>query len=314
MARVLVTGGAGFVGSHTVEALLEAGHEVTCVDNLRTGSEENLSSLAGHPGWRFFRQDLLDVANFHQVVRAAEPDIVLHLAGLVSVPESIANPGLNSELNVRAVEVMIDAVRMAGVRRVIFASSAAVYGESTAVPLDEDSPTRPVNPYGEAKMLGEALVLERGRALGFEAVCLRYFNAYGPRQHRDSPYSGVVSRFLERLRAGQPLVIFGDGRQTRDFIHVRDVARANVLAASAAEPLTGVFNICSGREIAVNDLAEALQRRFLSRLDPVFEPGRPGDVKRSAGNPARALATLGFAARIALGAGLSEFEGSAVAS
>jgi UDP-glucose 4-epimerase len=312
MARVLITGAAGFVGSHTAEALLAAGHEVAGIDNLRTGCEENISSFAGHPGWRFFRQDILDAENFHRVVREVAPDVVIHFAGLVSVPESIADPKLNFELNVRAVDVVIDAARLASARRVIFASSAAVYGDSTAVPLDEDSQTRPVNPYGEAKLKGEALVLERGGALGFEAVCLRYFNIYGPRQLRDSPYSGVVSRFLDRLRAGQPPVIFGDGRQTRDFIHVRDAARANVLAVGAQVPLTGVFNICSGREVAVNELAAILRRQFLSRLDPIYEPGRPGDVRRSAGNPARAREKLGFSSGIELAAGLSEFGGTPV--
>jgi UDP-glucose 4-epimerase len=310
MARVLLTGAAGFVGSHTAEALLAAGHEVAGIDNLRTGREENLGSFAGHPGWRFFRQDILDAGNFHRVVREVAPEVAVHFAGLVSVPESIADPKLNFELNVRAVHVVIDAARLAGVRRVILASSAAVYGESTMVPLDENSPTRPVNPYGEAKLKGEALVLEGGGASGFEAVCLRYFNIYGPRQLQDSPYSGVVSRFLDRLRAGQPLVIFGDGRQTRDFIHVRDVARANVLAVCAREPFTGVFNICSGREVAVNELAEILRRQFRSRLDPIYEPDRPGDIKRSAGDPVRARERLGFAAGIELAAGLGEFGGA----
>jgi len=308
MARVLVTGAAGFLGSHTVEALLAAGHEVTGIDNLRTGREENLSSFAGHPGWRFFRQDILDGENFLRVVREAAPDAVLHLAGLVSVPESIANPGLNFELNVRAVHVAIGAAHLAGARRVVFASSAAVYGDSTAVPLDEDSPARPLNPYGEAKLSGEAFVLERGRAMGFEPVCLRYFNIYGTRQRGDSPYSGVVSRFLDRLRAGEPPVIFGDGRQTRDFIHVRDAARAGVLAALAPVPLTGVFNVCSGREIAVNDLAAGLLRQFLSPLAPIHEAPRPGDVRRSAGNPARAREVLGFSVRVSMEEGLGEFQ------
>jgi UDP-glucose 4-epimerase len=306
MAKVLVTGAAGFVGSHTVEALLAAEHNVTGVDNLRTGREENLLSLAGHPNWTFIQQDILDEDNFHGIVRATAPDAVIHLAGLVSVPESIANPRLNFELNIRAVRVMIEAATKVAVPRVIFASSAAVYGDSVAVPFTEDSPTRPISPYGVAKLEGEAMILAAGRAKGFDAVCLRHFNIYGPRQRGDSPYSGVVSIFLERMCAGRPLVIFGDGLQTRDFIHVRDVAHANVLAVGAPAPLTGIFNICSGYEVAVNELAAALRLQFSSPLAPIFESGRPGDARRSAGSTARAREILGFSAGIAITAGLSE--------
>lgn len=280
---------------------------MTGIDNLRTGREENLILVAGIPAWRFVRQDILDAENFLRVVSAAAPDVILHLAGLVSVPESIANPGLNFELNVRAVNILIDAATMVGARRVIFASSAAVYGESTAVPFDEKSLTIPINPYGEGKLAGETLVLERGMAVGFDAICLRYFNIYGPRQRGDSPYSGVVSRFLEQLRAQEPMVIFGDGMQTRDFIHVRDVARANVLAVCAPAPLTGVFNICSGSEIAVRDLAIALLRQLGSSSTPVFRKPRPGDARRSAGCGAKAKAAFGFSASVAMTDGLSEF-------
>ena len=307
MAKVLVTGAAGFVGSHTVEGLLAAGHDVTGVDNLSTGREENLVLFAGHPRWRFVRQDILDVENFNQTVRTAKPDVILHLAALVSVPESIANLRLNFEQNIRAVHVVTDAAVKTGVRRLVFASSAAVYGESDALPFAEESPTRPLNPYGEAKLAGESLVLKQGREHGFEAVCLRYFNIYGPRQPGDSPYSGVVSRFLNRLRAAQPLLIFGDGLQTRDFIHVLDVARANVLAVGAPAPFKGVFNICTGREVAVNELAAALRSKFAAPPDPIFAPRQPMDVRRSAGSPARAREVFGFSARIALAAGLNEF-------
>ena len=309
MARVIITGGAGFLGSHTAEALLAEGHEVAGIDNMRTGREDNIASLAGRPNWRFFRRDILDVDNFHKVMLAVAPEVVIHLAALVSVPESIANPELNFELNVRAVRVVIDCASRCGVRRVIFASSAAVYDEFAGVPLDEDSPTRPLSPYGEAKLEGEAMVLEGGRAMGFEAVCLRYFNIYGPRQRGDSPYSGVLSRFLDRLRTGQPLVIFGDGRQTRDFIHVRDAARANALAVTAPASSIGVFNICSGREFAINDLAAALRQQFVSPPVSRFELARPGDIRRSAGNPARAKVKLGFSASIEINDGLNEFKG-----
>jgi UDP-glucose 4-epimerase len=313
MASVLVTGAAGFVGSHTVEALLAAGHHVTGIDNLRTGSEGNLGAVAGHPAWRFIRQDILDADDFRHAVRAAKPEIILHLAALVSLPESIADPRLHFDLNVRAVHIVVDAAAMAGVRRMIFASSAAVYGESDALPFDEESPTRPLNPYGEAKLAGESLVLGQGRARGSDAVCLRYFNVYGPRQPGDSPYSGVVSRFLDRLQAGRPPVIYGDGMQTRDFIHVRDVSRANAMAVGAPAPLTGVFNICSGRECAVGDLAALMMQEFMSPSAPVFEAARPGEARRSAGNGARAKAVLGFSAGIAMAAGLGELKGISIA-
>jgi len=308
MAKVLVTGAAGFVGSHTVEGLLEAGHEVTGVDNMSTGREENLASFAGHRHWRLIQQDILDVQSFFRSVGTAKPDVIVHLAALVSVRESMANPSLNFEQNIRAVQVVADAAAKAGVRRLIFASSAAVYGDSGEVPFAEESATRPLNPYGEAKLAGESLVLEQGRARGFEAVCLRYFNVYGPRQPGDSPYSGVVSRFIDRLRNGKPPLIFGDGKQTRDFIHVHDVARANVLAASIPVPLAGIFNICTGHELAIDELAAAFRRQFPSLLMPIYEPALAGEIKRSIGRPERARDILGFSAQIAVSTGLQEFQ------
>ena len=306
MLNVLVTGAAGFVGSHTIETLLANGHRVTGVDNLRTGRKRNLRSVSNYPGWQFYEQDILDAESFHRVGRKTAPEVILHLAALVSVQQSMLDPELNFELDVRATHIVTEAAHLVSVRRLVFASSAAVYGEARALPLDETSPTEPLSPYGAAKLAGEVLVLGAGKTYGFESVCLRYFNIYGARQRVDSRYGGVVGRILTRLQHSKAPVIFGDGRQTRDFIHVKDVARANALAIGSTLRRNGVCNICTGRGTSVNELVENLRRMYGSPPAPAFESPRPGEIRYSEGDPARAREWYDFAPRITLAEGLAE--------
>ncbi len=306
MTKILVTGAAGFIGSHTVDSLLASGHEVVGVDNLRTGCRENLKQAAASPRFDFQVMDITEVKTFTGLVRSQRPDVMIHLAGLVSVQDSRADPALNVRLNVGGTQAVIDAVIGASVPRMVFASSAAVYGDSDSFPLREDAPKQPLNPYGEAKLASEALLAGAARMHGFTAVSLRYFNVYGSRQAPDSPYSGVVSRFVDCCRRNQAPVIFGDGRQTRDFIHVRDVARANSQAALLPGMPSGDYNVASGHETSLLDLIALLRAMQPSLPMPKFSAAQPGDIRRSVGDPGRWCAVSGFAPQEKLGVGLLE--------
>ena len=306
MTKILVTGAAGFIGSHTVDSLLASGHEVVGVDNFRTGSRENLRQATASPRFDFQVMDITEVETFTGLVRSQRPDVMIHLAGLVSVQDSRADPALNVRLNVGGTQAVIDAVISASVPRVVFASSAAVYGDSDSFPLREDAPKQPLNPYGEAKLASEALLAGAARMHGFTAVSLRYFNVYGSRQAPDSPYSGVVSRFVDCCRRNQAPVIFGDGRQTRDFIHVRDVARANMQAALLPGMPSGDYNVSSGQETSLLDLVGLLRAMQPSLPVPKFSAAQSGDIRRSVGDPARWCAVSRFSPRETLSAGLLE--------
>lgn len=306
MTKILVTGAAGFIGSHTVDFLLSSGHEVVGVDNLRTGCRENLKQAAASPRFDFQVMDITEVKTLTGLVRSQRPDVVIHLAGLVSVQDSRADPALNVRLNVGGTQAVIDAVISASVPRVVFASSAAVYGDSDSFPLREDAPKQPLNPYGEAKLASEALLAGAARMHGFTAVSLRYFNVYGSRQAPDSPYSGVVSRFVDCCRRNQTPVIFGDGRQTRDFIHVRDVARANAQAALLPGMPSGDYNVASGHETSLLDLVGLLRAMQPSLPMPKFSAAQPGDIRRSVGDPGRWGAVSRFSPQETLRVGLLE--------
>jgi UDP-glucose 4-epimerase len=306
MTKILVTGAAGFIGSHTVDFLLASGHEVVGVDNLRTGSRENLRQATASPRFDFQVMDITEVETFTGLVRSQRPDVVIHLAGLVSVQDSRADPALNVRLNVGGTQAVIDAVISASVPRVVFASSAAVYGDSDSFPLREDAPKQPLNPYGEAKLASEALLARAAMMHGFTAVSLRYFNVYGSRQALDSPYSGVVSRFLACCRRNEAPVIFGDGRQTRDFIHVSDIARANAQAALLPGLPSGDYNVASGQETSLLDLIALLRAMQPSLPMPKFSAAQPGDIRRSVGDPARWCAVSGFSPQETLRVGLLE--------
>jgi len=303
--HVFITGGAGFIGSHSAEALLEAGAQVTVYDNFSTGKRENLPA---REGLSVVRGDIRDAGALSAAMAGVTH--VLHLAAQVSVRVSIEDPPGSCAHNVLGFVNVLEAARKAGVRRVAFASSAAVYGMPRRLPLDEEAPLAPISPYGLEKRIDELYGVLYGELYGLSTVALRYFNVYGPRQRPDSDYAAAIPIFLRRLLAGQPLVIFGDGKQTRDFIFVKDVVRANLLAAESSAA-GEAFNICTGHETSLLDLLEELSELAPGRQERIspevrFEAPRPGDIFRSFGSPEKASAALGFQAQVRLAQGLGE--------
>lgn len=310
MAHILVTGAAGFIGSHTTDQLLRAGHRVTGVDDFRTGRRENLASALASPQFALQELDVAAPGALAELVARLRPEAIVHLAALVSVPESMRDPELNFRLNVLATHAVAEAARRSGVPRIVFASSAAVYGNAADLPLQEHTPPQPVSPYGAAKLASEALLLGHGAAFGLTVRCQRYFNVFGPRQDPASPYSGVISIFARRFHAGQAVTIFGDGNQTRDFISVHDVARANVLAATRPGLASGVANICTGRGTSLRDVLAVFAAAYPDSPYPVHAPERAGDVRYSVGAPDEAARALGFRVEVTVEHGLRELIGA----
>jgi len=309
--KILITGAAGFIGSHTSDRLLAEGHEVLGIDNFRTGHRRNLAAaLQQAPRFDLVEADVAEAGALDSLCARFRPEAIIHLAALVSVQESIADPALNHRLNVEATEHVASAAAKHGVRRVVFASSAAVYGDVCELPIDEDSPKQPISPYGEAKLRSESILLDSPAvALDDCAVrCQRYFNVFGPRQDPASPYSGVISVFQNCYAEGRAPTIYGDGRQTRDFISVYDVARANALAATStrSDLASGVANICTGRATSLLDIVRIFSAEYSDAPPPVFAPARGGDIVHSLGNPARARAELGFGAEWTVERALAE--------
>ena len=295
--KVLVTGGAGFIGSHVVEALLEAGARVVVLDDLSAGRRENLG-----PGVNFHPLDVCrpEVA---VVVEQERPDVVVHLAAQVSLPRSLEDPLEDARVNVLGTVNVLEACRRHGVRRVVYASSAAVYGEPVHLPVTEEHPVAPLAGYGVSKYAGECYVRAYHHLYGLEYCILRYANVYGPRQGLTGE-GGVVGVFAAALAAGRPLEIHGDGRQSRDFVYVKDAAAATVAAAFGGSQ--GVFNVSTGRPTTINELASlALE---LSGVRTVLRhgPPRPGDVRHSYLDPARVGRGLGWVPRYSLPQGVAE--------
>ncbi|MDL2260572.1 NAD-dependent epimerase/dehydratase family protein [Deltaproteobacteria bacterium OttesenSCG-928-K17] len=299
---VLVTGGAGFIGSHLVEALAAGGARVRVLDDLSTGSLDNLAGVL--PGGRveFIGGGIEDEAALRKALEGVE--VIYHLAGMVSVPESLADPARCQKLNDLAVFNLYRAAAEAGVRRVVFSSSSAVYGEIEP-PHHEELCPRPNTPYAIYKLLGEHYGIYFQEFQSLETVVLRYFNVYGPRQRPDSPDSGVISIFMDSLLKGRPPHIFGTGEQTRDFVYVADVVRAN-LAAAGAFALDGrPFNIGSGRAVSINELYRTLaQLAEKPDLAPVYCDSRPGDILHSFGPVDRAANYLKIIPSVSLAEGL----------
>ncbi|MCS6994283.1 MAG: SDR family oxidoreductase [Anaerolineales bacterium] len=302
MTNYLVTGGAGFIGSHIVGALLQQGGFVRVLDNFSTGKWENVTPLVNSRQAEIIEGDIRDP----ETVARAMQDIeyVFHEAAFVSVPQSMEDPLPCFDINQRGTEIVLEAARKAGVRRVVLASSAAVYGDSDALPLAEESPLRPLSPYAVSKRVDELYAELYTRSFGLEVVALRYFNVYGPRQRPDSMYAAAVPIFTRRLLDGKSVTIYGDGGQTRDLVYVGDVVRANLLASQHPAAPGQVFNVCTGQELRVIDLVETLMRLFPHAPAPQFAPPRAGDIYRSVGNPHKAAEWLGFRAQTPLEEGL----------
>lgn len=298
-ALYLITGGAGFIGSHTVDLLLQQGRRVRVLDNFTTGKAANLPE---HPALEIIRGDICDAA----MVKAAMQGVthVLHLAAQVSVAVSVDNPQNSSTQNVSGFLNVLDHARRAGIKRFIHASSAAVYGIPDTLPLCEASPTAPLSPYGLEKLINDQYSGLFKTLYGISTLGLRYFNVYGPRQDPASPYSGVISVFLDRLEQDKPLIINGDGSQTRDFIYVKDVAKANLAALESN--LNGICNVATGNSTSLMTLAEILG--IVMHKTPSFEfaPERTGDIQKSASTNTRLKENLGITHFTTLQEGLSE--------
>ena len=302
MSRYLVTGGAGFIGSHLVHTLLDQGADVRVLDNFSTGKRENLLDLDSR--LEVLEGDVRDRTVVEKAVR--DVDVVFHQAAFVSVPESMEKPQTCFDVNVTATVGLFDAARIAGVQRVVVASSAAVYGESEALPLEEITRTQSLSPYAASKRTNEIYAQMYTQAFGLDVVALRYFNVYGPRQRPDSMYAAAVPIFIRRLLDDKPVTIYGDGGQTRDLINVRDVVRANLIASEHPNAPGQIFNVCTGQETRLLDLIEVLFELFPNVKEPTFVGPRPGDIYRSVGSAELIARTLGFRAGVTLEEGLKE--------
>jgi UDP-glucose 4-epimerase len=300
--RSLVTGGAGFIGSHIARALLDGGSGVRILDDMSTGRMDNLEGI--ERGVELLRADVRDASAVRRAVEGV--DTVFHLAAQVSVPLSVAEPALTYEVNVIGTSHLLEACAAAGARRIVFSSSCAVYGDAPVLPKSEGMLPEPLSPYASSKVAGEHLMTMYARLHGLETVSLRYFNVFGPRQDPASEYAAVIPRFIERMESGKRPIIFGDGRQTRDFIYVGNVVEAN-LAAARAPGLSGqVLNVGSGTSIDLLGLVAELNAILGTDLEPVLEDPRPGDVRESASSIELARDVLGWSPRVGLSAGLSE--------
>ena len=313
MKRLLVTGGAGFIGSHIVHALVARGDRVRVLDDLSSGTRENLAGLeVGEPGSGAPVELLVGRVSDRAAVEAgcAGVDGVFHHAALVSVPDSVARPEASFEINVSGTFEVLRAARAAGVGGVVFASSSAVYGDDETVPKVETMAPRPISPYAGDKLTGETMLAVWSRSYGLASAALRYFNVFGPRQTDGSPYSGVIALFARACLAGESITVHGDGEQTRDFVFVEDVARANLLAMDAclggtAEEPHSVLNVGSGEAVSINELYREVATCAGRGDAPAHGPARAGDVRHSRASIAEIRARLGFEPQVQRSAGLA---------
>lgn len=294
----VVTGGAGFIGSHIIKELVSRGQQVVAVDDFSTGSLSNLSSVQ-----QKIKIVSADICNFSALLKAFQgADYVLHHAALVSVPRSVEEPQLTWQINVSGTLNVLEAARQAGVKRVVFASSCCVYGTSSK-PCKETSPKRPGSPYALSKQIGEELCRFYTQMYGLETVCLCYFNVYGAGQNPNGAYAAVIAQFLQRALNGEPVRIDGTGRQSRDFIAVEDVARANILVAQKGVP-GETYNVACGKSYSLLALLRLIEQTTHQKLARTFAPSRAGDVRTSSADISK-IFRLGFTPRVTLKTGIS---------
>ena len=297
--KTLVTGGGGFIGSNVVRALLERGDDVRVLDNFSTGSRRNLAGL----DVEVVEGELRSYERVHNAVRGTE--VVFHLGALGSVPRSVQDPLTSSAVNVEGTLNVQLAARDEGVRRVVFASSSSIYGNQSELPLREVMAPDPISPYGVAKLAAERYCVSFSRVYdSFETVVLRYFNVFGPRQDPTSQYAAVVPLFITAIAAGEPVTIFDDGEQSRDFTYVDNVVAANLLAADAAGANGRIFNISGGTPTSVNELAVTIGRLLGKPVERRYLPARPGDLRDSWADVSEARSLLGFEPQVELEEGL----------
>lgn len=300
-SKVLVTGGAGFIGSNLADELIRQGAKVSIIDDLSTGSRENLEEIRGD--FEFFHGDINDAALLKKAVSGAE--IVFHQAALPSVPRSVENPSETHRVCVDGTFNVLFAAKENGVRRFVYAASSSAYGDQPTLPKVETMSPDPLSPYAVAKLTGELYCRSFNKVYGLETMALRYFNVFGPRQNPSSMYSGVISRFIDALMKGTTPIIFGDGEQSRDFTYVANVVDANIRASQASEGLGRIVNVANGDRVSLNQLLEVL-KRITGNPDVTaeYKSARTGDVKHSQADNQRAVEWLGYQELVGLEEGL----------
>jgi nucleoside-diphosphate-sugar epimerase len=301
MAHYLVTGGAGFIGSHLAEELVRRGDRVRVVDSLITGKRQNLAQI---PGVEFVEGDLADIDVARQAVEGVE--FVLHQAALPSVPRSVQDPVTSNRANVDATLNVLVAARDAGVRRVVYAGSSSAYGDTPTLPKIETMPTAPLSPYALQKLVGEQYGQMFTRLYGLETVTIRYFNVFGPRQDPSSPYSGVISIFISALCEGRRPTIYGDGEHTRDFTYVANVVDGVLRAVHAPQASGEVINVATSGRVSLNQLFRAVRDLVGANVEPIYSSPRAGDVRDSQADISKAARLLGYEPLVSFESGLEK--------
>ena len=302
MTKVVVTGGAGFIGSHLGEELARRDYHVTILDDLSTGKIKNIEPFLRKESVEFIQGSIANLPLLQKLFRGVE--YVFHEAAIPSVPRSIENPLISHEVNITGTLNVLLAARDNGIKKVIYASSSSVYGDTPILPKEEDMPPNPQSPYAVTKLAGEYYCQVFQKVYGLPTIYLRYFNVYGPRQDPDSQYAAVIPRFITRASQGESPIIFGDGEQTRDFIFVKDVVEANILAAKSNG--TGTFNIGKGEKTSINQMAELTIKLVGNNVEPIHEEPRPGDIMHSLADISKAREELGYNPRYDLEQALKE--------